>query len=203
LRLQNTLFLFGSVYTHTNRNRPQPKFDEVYEKFRKLNEKYQFQPTPSKDIMMKVLKKKIKEEEEKIALKQEIIKELGFKETEIQEQDKRPFCIVEGKWGFLKFSKQGQKIKIGGANSQSFKLLKCITEPFGIAKSIEVVFEAVRENMKYKSKRGVYTNDIDRAQKIKIIGFAIKELQKGNKLRGKLAFRWDELKIKVWLEYLG
>lgn len=123
--------------------------------------------------------------------------------SEIQEQDKRPFCVIEGKWGFLKFNKQGQKVKIGTANSQSFKLLKSLTEPFGIAKSVDVVFEAIREGVKYKSKSGVYTSGIDKLQKIKLIEYAIKELQKGDKLQGKLAFKWDDMKAKIWLHYLG
>ena len=122
--------------------------------------------------------------------------------TEVQ-QEKRPYCAIEGKWGFLKFIKQGEKIKIGGANSQSFKLLQCLTEPFGTAKSVDTVFEAIRENVKYKSKSGVYMAGIDKQQKIKLIRYAIKELQKGNKLQGKLTFRWDDLKTKIWLEYLG
>jgi hypothetical protein len=124
-------------------------------------------------------------------------------DSEIQEQDKRPFCIIEGKWGFLKFSKQGKKIKIGGTNSQSFKLLTSLTEPFGTAKSVDVVFEAIREGIKYKSKSGVYTSGIDRPQKITLIEYAIKELQKGDKLQGKLVFKWDDMKAKIWLQYLG
>jgi hypothetical protein len=123
--------------------------------------------------------------------------------AEVQQQSDRPFCIIDGKWGFLKFNKWKPKIKIGGANRQPFKLLRCLTEPFGIAKSVDVVFEAIRENVRYKSKSGIYTNAIDRAQKTKLIEYAIKELQKGNKLKGKLKFNWDDLKTKLWLEYLG
>jgi len=119
------------------------------------------------------------------------------------QQDSRPYCIVDGKWGFLKFSKQSKKIKIGGKDAQPFKLLQCLTEPFGTAKMIETVFEAIRENLKYKSKKGIYTNGIDKTQKIKLIKNVIKELQKGNKLQGKIIFKRDELNIKVWLEYLG
>jgi len=122
---------------------------------------------------------------------------------EVQQQEKRPYCVIEGKWGFLKFSKQGEKIKIGGASSQPFKMLQCLTEPFGTAKSVDTVFETIRENVKYKSKGGVYTAGIDKQQKNTLIEYAIKELQKGNKLQGKLVFRWDDLKTKIWLEYLG
>lgn len=123
--------------------------------------------------------------------------------SEVPRQVHRPFCCVEDKWGFLKFNKYDQGIKIGNATrSQPFKLLKCLIEPFGTAKPIDTVFEAIRENVKYKSKKGVFTKSIDRAQKVNLIGYAIKDLQKDNKLQGKLKVRWDELKTKYWLEYL-
>ncbi len=57
--------------------------------------------------------------------------------------------------------------------------------------------------MKNKNKSGVYTSSIDKSQKAKLIRYAVKELQKDNKLQDKLVFKWDELKNKVWLEYLG
>ena len=123
---------------------------------------------------------------------------------EIQQHNKRPYCEVKGKLGFLKFNKQTAGIKISGANAQPFKLLQCLTEPsLGIAKAVDTVFEAIRESIRYKSKSGIYTSGIDKLQKIKLIKNAIKELQKGNKLQGKLVFKWDDLKTKVWLEYLG
>lgn len=123
--------------------------------------------------------------------------------TEIQTQDKRPYCEVKGKWGFLKFNKQVAGVKIGNTNAQPFKLLQCLTEPFGTAKMVDTVFEAIRENVKDNSKVGVYTSGVDKQQKIKLVGYVIKELQKDNKLQGKLGFKWDNLKTKVWLEYLG
>ena len=87
--------------------------------------------------------------------------------------------------------------------SQPFRLLQCLTTPFGAPKSIDSAFEAIREGIKYKSKTGVYTNTIDKPKKIILVEYAIKELQKGNKLQGKIGFKWDELKTKVWVEYLA
>src|SRR3989344_3601667 len=140
------------------------------------------------------LKRNLAKGEETGRIIKEVIDQLSKKELETQPQDNRPFCLIEGKFGYLKFNKNGKKIKIGGSNSQPFKLLKSLTEPFGTAKSVEITFEAVRENMRGKSKSGVYTSDIDRAQKVKIIGYVIKELQKGNKLQGKLEFKWNDPK---------
>ena len=127
----------------------------------------------------------------------------SLQEQKLPEEKSRPRCITEGKLGFLKFSKQGKPVKIGGVNSQPFRLLQCLTEPFGTAKSVDAVFEAIRENMHHKSKSGVFTAGIDKAQKVRLIGFAIKELQKKNKLQKKIEFKWDDFKTKFWLEFLG
>jgi hypothetical protein len=115
----------------------------------------------------------------------------------------RPYCEITKGWGYLKFSPKSQPIKIGKPNSQTFRLLQSLTEPFGIAKSVESVFEAIRENVKVKNKSGVYTGYTDKGQKLKLLSYAIKELQKDNKLQGKLEFKFDELKKRVWLDYTG
>lgn len=122
--------------------------------------------------------------------------------SKVQKQDERPYCISENGIGYLTFNKNGEKIKISKAKNQPFKLLQCLTEPFGIAKSVETVFEAIRENMKKKSKNGVYTSEIDTKKKNQLIEYVIKELQKDNKLKGKLEFKWDDFKTKLWLEYI-
>ena len=56
--------------------------------------------------------------------------------------------------------------------------------------------------MKKKSKSGVYTSEIDTKKKNQLIEYVIKELQKDNKLKGKLEFKWDDFKTKLWLEYI-
>lgn len=115
----------------------------------------------------------------------------------------RPYCITKKGIGYLKFGKYGEKIKIGRTNSKAFRLLQCLTEPFGVAKSVETVFEAMYEKDR---KRYSEINDpyLNKARKIQLItNSGIKELQKDNKLRGKLKFQFDEVKSKIWLEYLG
>ena len=116
----------------------------------------------------------------------------------------RPYCEIREGWGYLKFGERGEEVKIGKAGFQPFKLLESLIEPrVGLAKSVDTVFEAIRENIKYKSKTtGVY-NPLDRTQKINLIKYTIKELQKGKKLKGKLKFKWNEMKSKIWLEYTG
>lgn len=112
----------------------------------------------------------------------------------------RPFCIIEKKSGYLKFGKFGKKVKIGGYKCQPFRLLRCLTEPIGVAKQVDTVFEAMREGVRNR-EAGIYGVSLDRNKKFQIIlNSGIKELQKRNKLQGKLEFKWDELKIRIWLE---
>lgn len=123
-------------------------------------------------------------------------------EKEIPETQ-RPMCSSENGIGYLKFGKFGEKIEIGRETSQPYKLLLCVIEPFGVAKKVDAVFEAIRENVKDKSRGGVYTDAFDKNKKIQLIKFTIKELQKENKLRGKLQFKWDDMETKLWLEFIG
>jgi hypothetical protein len=122
----------------------------------------------------------------------------NFKDEKIS-----PYCETAKGWGWLKFSLNSEPIKIGKPNSQAFRLLQSLTEPFGIAKSVESVFEAIRENVKAKNKTGVYTSYTDKGKKLELLRYAIKELQKDHKLQGRLEFKFDELKNHIHLEYTG
>lgn len=116
----------------------------------------------------------------------------------------RPFCVVENGWGYLKFGKYSEKIDIGSSESRHFRLLQCLLEPLGSAKTIEAVFDAVRlPKDKNDSDLSGYDAYRRKNRQITIIEYAIKELQKGNKLQNKLKFKFDDTKNKVWLEYIG
>lgn len=136
-------------------------------------------------------------------------KELGIRldkmESALDKQRKsgRPYCVEKNGKGYLHFS-GGEEVEIGSLKSDHYRLLRSLTEPhIDVAKNIEVVFEAMREG---KAKKGVYNkNSIDRKAKIKSIKNAIKELQRGNKLKHKLEFVFDDSEVptKIWLEYTG
>lgn len=138
---------------------------------------------------------------EKAQFKKEIIEEIeGKKKTQ---DGKKPFCIVENNWGYLKFDKYGEKIKIGTPKSRHFRLLECLLEPFGKAKTIEVVFDWIKLlKDKKDSDLSGWDNYKKKNRQIVIIQNAIKELQKGNKLRKKLAFEFDDIKTKIWIKSL-
>jgi hypothetical protein len=121
----------------------------------------------------------------------------------VSPQENRPFCFVEGKWGFLKFNKYGEKIQIGHSSSRHFRLLQCLLEPFGTAKSVEGVYEAMKLD---KDKKDAVLSGYDaykkKGRQISIIrNSGIKELQKGNKLRGKLEVELDGVNNQVWIKF--
>lgn len=109
----------------------------------------------------------------------------GAKEdSPAQAQKSRPYCVVEGKWGYLKADgKFGKKTKIGKSEARPFRLLQCVFEPFGVAKTVDAVFDAIRLP---KDAKDTSLNSYDaykkRGRQIEIIKYTIKELQKGSKL---------------------
>lgn len=117
----------------------------------------------------------------------------------------RPFCVVEDGWGYLKFGKYGEKIEVGSPESRHFRLLQYLLDPkVGSAKSIETTFDAIRlPKDKDDSDLSGYDPYRRKSRQITIIEYAIKELQKGNKLQNKLKFKFDDTKNKLWLDYIG
>lgn len=125
-------------------------------------------------------------------------------EDEVESKNERPYCEIKNGFGYLRFNKFGEKIKISRSDSIPFRLLQSLIEPLATAKSIPTVFEAVREKVQAKSKVGAYTPTPDKRSMLKVIEISgIKELQKKNKLRGKLHFKFDDTKAKIWLEFTG
>ena len=154
-----------------------------------------------KELPKSPLQKEIDRRVEKAQFKKEIIEELKSKKK--TQDSKKPFCIVENNYGYLKFDKYGEKIKIGTPKSRHFRLLECLLEPFGRAKTIEGVFDWIRLlKDKKDSDLSGWDNYKKHNRQITIIQNTIKELQKGNKLRGKLAFEFDDTKTKIWIKLL-
>jgi len=119
--------------------------------------------------------------------------------TVITQDDSRPLLKVEGTWGYLKFGKYGTKIKIGKANpraSRAFKLLQSLSEPWEVNKTIDAVFEAIRSPKDQDDSRLLDWNTA-KTRKVEIIQTAIKELQRDNKLKGKIRFVFNNDKTIV------
>jgi len=115
--------------------------------------------------------------------------------------ENKPHTITEGHAGFFKFRKQGEKIGIGRDDTRKFKLLQCLCDPhFGITKTTEAVFEAIRipKDDKNQKLRGTYDA---RQEMLRIIDTTIGELQKIPQLQGgRLLFHFDDMKRKIWLK---
>lgn len=125
-------------------------------------------------------------------------------DSDMESKGGLPYCVVEGKWGYIKFGKYGEKIKIGAPESRHFRLLQCLFEPFiGASKTIEAVFDAIRLPKDKNDSELVGWDVIRRKNRqVTIIQNTIKELQKDNKLRGKILFEFDDVKNKIQIKYI-
>ncbi|MBI2085952.1 hypothetical protein HYT74_01275 [Candidatus Daviesbacteria bacterium] len=117
----------------------------------------------------------------------------------------KPYCIVERRTGYLKFGKHGTKKKIGLATGRPFRLIQCLLEPISLAKTIDAVFEAIRQQ-KDKDDHKLLNWNTAQARKIEIIQYAIKELQKIGKLKDKekeIKFCFNENNTQLKAEFIS
>lgn len=108
-----------------------------------------------------------------------------------------PFCVEENGIGYLKCSKTGKKVKISRITSRPYRLLHCLMEPFGIAKSVDTAFESLPH------AKDVGDNYLKTNKRIEKILFTIKELQKIPEFRDELKIQIDKTRKLVWLERKG
>jgi len=181
---------FPEVYSFSTKARAK----EIGRQFEKLGEKQEKSP------LQKEIKRRSEKTRKKEEFKKEIIEEIESKKTQ---DSKRPFCIIENNFGYLKFDKYGEKIKIGTPKSRHFRLLEYLLELFGKAKTTEAVYEWIKlPKDKKDSDLSGWDNYKKHNRQVIIIQNTIKELQKDNKLRGKLAFEFDDTKTKIWIKFL-
>lgn len=105
-----------------------------------------------------------------------------------------PFCVEENGIGYLKCSKTGKKVKVSRITSRPYRLLHCLMEPFGIAKSVDTAFESLPH------AKDVGDNYLKTNKRIEKILFTIKELQKIPEFRDELKIQIDKTRKLVWLE---
>lgn len=112
---------------------------------------------------------------------------------------KRPYCVEEKGKGYLKFSERGEKILIGRVDSRPYLFLKAMLEPdfFGKLLDVNEVMEKIYIKGD-KNKRELNRSYGNTASKVGIIkNSCIKQLQKGNKLRDKITFEFDEKETHI------
>ncbi|MDO8569999.1 MAG: hypothetical protein Q7R97_00240 [Candidatus Daviesbacteria bacterium] len=112
-----------------------------------------------------------------------------------------PYCVVEKGVGYLKFGKYGNKRKIGGEKTRHFRLLQALLSPLGVAKTVDSVFESIKLSKDQTDTRLSNWNT-GKTRKVELIEFAIKELQKGNKLDSKIRFEFDDTKTQIMAKFL-
>ncbi len=114
----------------------------------------------------------------------------------IQAKIGKPYCMVENGWGYLKFGKFGKKKRIGKPKSRPFRLLQCLLEPLGATRTVDSVFETIRLP-KDKDDSILSGWNTSQTRKVEIIKNTIKELQKKNKLEGKIIFEFNDINTQV------
>lgn len=114
---------------------------------------------------------------------------------------KKPTLLIEGKMGYLKFYKEGQRILVGKVDTRKYRLLSVLWEPLGVARAIDVVFEAVKDP-KDNSDGRLKDRYTAPARQREIIDYTMKELQKIKGLKGRISLAYHHdgstvaLKIK-------
>jgi len=101
--------------------------------------------------------------------------------------------------GYIKSYKEGPKIRIGNVKSRKFRLLKTLIEPLGVAKNIDVVFEAIKLSKDEKDK-DLADNYLSYEKKARIVEFTMKELQKIKGLKTKIKLKFVYNKKSVLLQ---
>ena len=157
--------------------------------------------TTTKEKIDKCLSKITRSEEE---INGCVVEEISRDTNEIKNKVKqKPFVITSSKGGYLKFYKEGKRTFIGGIETRHFRLLQCLLEPLGAAKTVNAVFDSIKLPKDEKdSILSGYDERMIKNRKVTSIINSIKELQKRNKLRGKLFSKWDGGKNKIWIEFL-
>jgi len=111
----------------------------------------------------------------------------------------KPALIKDNKQGYLKFYKEGPRILIGKVDTRKYRLVEVLFDPLGVAKSIEVVFEAIRDPKDEADGRlkGEYTAPTRQRE---LIDYAMKELQKIKGLKGRISLVYHHGKSTVALK---
>lgn len=135
----------------------------------------------------------------------ELMHQIGAPMTENTKGSKeamKPYIHIEKNMGYLKSYSRSRGIPIGGENTRQVRLLQTLTEPsFGIQKSIETIFEAIRIERKDAANSKLNSTAFRKREILDIIDYTKKELQK--KLGGKISFHSNSNKTAMWIRWEG
>ena len=146
------------------------------------------------------MKKVVARNEETERIANEVIKKMKSKEAE--QADNNPsgkvHLVEKNGVGFLQFHKNGKLYPVGRVGTRCQKFIQSLTEPhFGVHKTIDAVFEAIRQDKDGGDER-LGNPALKKNRMGEIISYTIKELQKKDKVPGKLLYKRQGKEI--WLE---
>lgn len=104
----------------------------------------------------------------------------------------KPKLFEKQGWGYLQYG-SSRPIKIGKVSSKHWKLLSFTFDALGAERTISSVFEAIANKKDLQKSKSADST----AVMVSVIEYANKELQKGNKLKGRLAIVVDEKRNTV------
>ena len=111
------------------------------------------------------------------------------KTKKVKQKKFDPMLRVEKNIGYFKFYKEAPKIKIGNIRSRHYRLLEALINPVGVAKTVDIVFDAIRLP-KDKIDSRLKDQYLARNRQIDLIKYSMKELQKINGLRNKICLEF-------------
>ncbi len=112
---------------------------------------------------------------------------------------KNQITIFEEKGsGYLKFYKEGKKIKIGSIKTRKFRLLKALSDPLEVAKKVSIVFSQI-SLPKDKNDSSLEDTYLSADRQRNLIEYTVKELQKMEELKGKIKLEFTDNKRNVRL----
>lgn len=129
------------------------------------------------------------------------VKQNGPSAKPIDFKNIQPVLKEEGGFGYFKFRKNDPNpgIKIGDVKTKKCRLLFCLIEPYGTAKNIETVFDAIR-NPKDDLDSRLRDRNTRNNRIITLLNVQIKELQKNGELKGRISLSFAANNKSVRLE---
>jgi hypothetical protein len=150
-----------------------------------ISSKYEYLGKQGYDLVLSVA-------EEKVNHNLNIIK------PELSKIKLNPKLVTQNGVGYLKFSNQDKKIKIGGIGTRKYRLLEILIEPLGVARTIESIFENIGISRDKVDSR-LRDTYLSKERKREIIEYAMKELQKIEGLKSRVKLGFSNNKNNAWL----
>ncbi len=177
------------------------EFSKIKNKIKKSNKYKDYEKNEKKtlfDVNIKTIERQKQNNNNKEGADDKQLQEATKEQKKIANKNGQVSVFEEKGVGYLKFYKQGPKIKIGGSGTRKFKLLMALSSPLKVAKTVNTVFECIALP-KDANNSLLKDNYLSANTKRTIIEYTIKELQKIKELKGKIKLEFIDNKKSVFL----